>query len=238
MVDNASTDGTGAFLDEHYPQVARLNLKENQGRAGGMCAGVRWSHCNKFDWTWVLRDGIRVKPECLETMLRFGDQADMIQVRTENAAPFTPNEPGWIKMDRCDYQGTLIGTQVMDAVGLPDDRYVEALDDTSYGLIASHKTSSILLDYSGLIRLAEDRVETNRATIYLSVRNRFLNRENLTRNGLAPNPLQFYWDTLLILVRKLGEAAGMGGDRARNAMAAVDGLRDGFHGRFDRIPRL
>lgn len=227
------------MLDERYPQVARLTLKENPGTAGGMCAGVRWSHCNKFDWTWVMHDGIRLKPECLETMLRYSGEADMIQVRAE--VPGTPGpskqDRPWIPVDQCDYQGTLISAKVMEAAGLPDDRYVEAADDTSYGYIVAHKARSIMLGYAGMVRLAQETPVTNRATIYLSVRNRFLSRENLTRSGLAPNPVRFFIDTLLLIVKKLGEATGAGGDRARNALAAVDGLRDGLHRRFDRIPR-
>ena len=237
VVDNASTDGTATLLDSKYPQAARLNLKENLGGAGGMCSGIRWSHCNKFEWTWVMHDGIKLKPDCLETMLSFDGDADMIQVRTESNQP-AAQEKAWIPTELCDFQGALIGAKVIDAAGLPDDRYFEAGDDTSYGYIAAQKTRSILLAYAGIIQLAPDETLTNRATIYLSVRNRFLNRENLTRSGLAPNPARFFVETLLILLRKLGEAAGMSGDKSRNALAAIDGLRDGIHKRFDRIPRL
>ncbi len=239
VVDNGSTDGTGELLDRKYPQVARLNLKENMGGAGGMCSGVRWSHCNKFDWTWVMHDGIRLKPGCLESMLSFGGQADMIQVRTELPGSDNPvSSIAFEPTEQCDFQGTLIGAKVIDEAGLPDDRYFETIDDTSYGYIAAKKTRSILLNYVGMVQLAPNIAPTNRATLYLSVRNRFLNRDNLRKSGLAPHPASFFFETLGVFISKLGEASGMSGDKTAGARAAIDGLRDGIYKRFDRIPRL
>ena len=216
-------------------QAVEIRERRRTHRAGGMCAGVRWSHCQKFDWTWVLRDGVTLKPDCLETMLSFASDGDMIQVRKEGPAD---GPAAWSLTDQCDFQGTLIGAPVTDAAGLPDERYFESHDDTSYGLIAAAKARSILLNYVGMVETAPEEHVTNRASIYLSIRNRFLNRDNLTRNGLAPRPLLFFAGTLLALINKLGEAAGMSGDKFRNALAAIDGLRDGLHKRFDRIPRL
>ena len=52
VVDNASTDGTGEMLDAEFVRfaelgiLARLNLRENAGGAGGVGAGMRWAHCN------------------------------------------------------------------------------------------------------------------------------------------------------------------------------------------------
>ena len=81
VIDNASTDGTRAMLDAEYPQVSKITLKEYAGGAGGLVAGMRFAHCNKFDWIWTLDDSLEVTPECLETMLSFESEGDLIQVQ-------------------------------------------------------------------------------------------------------------------------------------------------------------
>jgi glycosyltransferase involved in cell wall biosynthesis len=234
VIDNASTDGTGAMLDADYPQLARLNLKEHAGGAGGVTAGLRWAHCNKFDWMLVLDDSVELKPACLETMLSFEGDGDLIQVRKE---PARAGGGGWEFTQECDFQGVLIGRKVIETAGLPDERYFNA-DDRAYGLIAARKARSIQLDYAGVVKLAADEGPKNRADFYLSVRNRFLDREQRVRNGLAPAGYSFFLETLGLFLNRLGQAASSSGDKAQNAMAAIDGLRDGLHRRFDRVPRL
>lgn len=41
MVDNASTDGSVEFVEEHYPEVRVVRNRENLGFAGGTNAGIR-----------------------------------------------------------------------------------------------------------------------------------------------------------------------------------------------------
>jgi GT2 family glycosyltransferase len=41
LVDNASTDGTGAYVRDRFPWVRLITLNENRGFAGGNNAGVR-----------------------------------------------------------------------------------------------------------------------------------------------------------------------------------------------------
>jgi GT2 family glycosyltransferase len=36
IVDNASEDGSQAYIREHYPQVTLIELPENRGFTGGM----------------------------------------------------------------------------------------------------------------------------------------------------------------------------------------------------------
>ena len=57
VVDNASTDGTGAMLAERYPQVTVLRMEENLGAAGAWAAGLSYAALNKkYDWVWTFDD--------------------------------------------------------------------------------------------------------------------------------------------------------------------------------------
>lgn len=229
VIDNASTDGTDAFLDSQYPALGKISLKEYAGEAGALASGMRWAHCQKFDWIWTFDDGIEVAPDCLETMLSFGDEADMIQVQRGAARG--------ARAESCDFRGTLIGKRVTEVVGLPDERYFQAGHDTAYGYIAAQKTRSISFDYAGIWVSPPEAPARNRTSFYLALRNLFLNRDHLTKNGLPPRPATFAVHATGVLLNKLGEAAASSTNVAENALAAIDGLRDGIHKKFDRLPR-
>lgn len=244
VIDNASTDGTRGLLDAAYsssvqPQVAKITLKEYAGGAGGLVSGMRWAHCNKFDWIWTFDDGIEVRPECLETMLSFGEQADLIQVQSgsDGGTGQATRQIPVTKEEGCDFRAALIGKRVTEAVGLPDERYFNAGYDTAYGYVAAQKTRSIRLGYAGILRIAPEIPVRNRASFYLGVRNLFLNRDHLAKNGLSPRPSTFFFQALGTMLNELGEAAATSTNAAENALAAIDGLRDGLHKRFDRVPR-
>ncbi len=177
VIDNASTDGTRALLDAEYPQVSKITLKEYAGGAGGLVSGMRFAHCNKFDWIWTLDDSIEVRPECLETMLSFENEGDLIQVQI--GVPVPAGSIQWSKTEACDFRSALIGKKITDLVGLPDERYFGAGYDTAYGYVASQKARSICLNYPGISRIAVDEPVLNRASFYLAVRNLFLNRDHL-----------------------------------------------------------
>jgi glycosyltransferase involved in cell wall biosynthesis len=236
VVDSASSDSASALLNEEFSGVARIALKEHAGSAGGLTAGLRWAHCNKFQWMWVTDDRTRFRRECLETMLSFGNEGDFIQMRFPVRE--TPDSIGFVPTDICDFRGALLARNVIDAAGLPDERYFNAGDNFAYGIIASHKARSICLKYAGIESCMPGTRLKKRTDYYLSVRNRFLDRHQLAQHGLAPNAPAFYLRTLLVFLNNLGEAAASSSAVAVNAMAAIDGLRDGLHKRFDRIPRL
>jgi GT2 family glycosyltransferase/glycosyltransferase involved in cell wall biosynthesis len=66
VVDNGSTDGSVAFVEEHFPHVRLLPLKENLGFGGGSNAGFRAAH---NDVVVLLNSDMRVAPDFLEPLL-------------------------------------------------------------------------------------------------------------------------------------------------------------------------
>ena len=261
VVDNASTDGTRDLVDAEFPGIERLNLKTNTGGAGGFKAGMQWSYCRGYEWIWVMDDDIEMTPECLETMLSWQHLGDVIQVRKQlpwgplvweaiwdasSASPITyttdvsfANGRKWTSVQYCNFEGALIRRMVIERVGLPDERYFIAGDDTVFGYIASLYASVIYVDYIGILKNAQARdAPRSRLSYYLAIRNRFINFEHLVKNGVPLSRRMFVFRTLLYSCRNLLEAVRSTENRGLNIWAAIDGLRDGLHGRFGPPPWL
>jgi O-antigen biosynthesis protein len=66
VVDNGSTDGSVAFVEEAFPAVRLLPLKENLGFGGGSNAGFRAAH---NDIVVLLNSDMRVQPDFLQPLL-------------------------------------------------------------------------------------------------------------------------------------------------------------------------
>ncbi len=66
VVDNGSTDGSAAFVREHFPQVRVLALPENLGFGGGSNAGIRAA---KNDIVVLLNSDMRVAEDFLQPLL-------------------------------------------------------------------------------------------------------------------------------------------------------------------------
>ncbi len=67
VVDNASEDGSPAFLAEHFPQVRVIALEENLGFGGGSNTGFRAA---KNDIVVLLNNDMRVEPGFLQPLLQ------------------------------------------------------------------------------------------------------------------------------------------------------------------------
>lgn len=70
IVDDGSTDGTGAMLAQEFPQVVCLEGSGNLFWAGGMRLGwERWVRFQPFDYLLVFNDDIRLKADALATLV-------------------------------------------------------------------------------------------------------------------------------------------------------------------------
>jgi len=69
VVDNASTDGTRAMMEDDYGDTELLALPENQGGAGGFHEGLKRAHADGAEWIWLLDDDTIPQPDALEELL-------------------------------------------------------------------------------------------------------------------------------------------------------------------------
>lgn len=66
VVNNGSTDGTGAWLKT---QALTVITQENLGASGGFYTGIRAAYEQGADWIWVMDDDTIPHPDALEKML-------------------------------------------------------------------------------------------------------------------------------------------------------------------------
>lgn len=72
LVDNASTDGTGAWARELAGRQPRLHYRStgaNLGGAGGFHYGVRWAMERGYSHVWLMDDDCLPRPDALEKLL-------------------------------------------------------------------------------------------------------------------------------------------------------------------------
>lgn len=70
IVDNASTDGTGAYLAAlNEPRVQSRSTGANLGGAGGFNFGMRWAVEAGYDLVWIMDDDTLPHPDSLAQLL-------------------------------------------------------------------------------------------------------------------------------------------------------------------------
>src|SRR3989338_5424082 len=78
VVDNASTDGSLAWLKENYPQVNVLAQTENYGFAKGNNIGITWAMNHGCDYVFLLNSDTLVTAGCLDKLVRAIEQDETI----------------------------------------------------------------------------------------------------------------------------------------------------------------
>ncbi len=76
VIDNASTDGTGAWLAESSagdPRLEARTLPTNSGGAGGFHDGLAWALESDADLVWLMDDDGLPDPDCLTRLLDYPD---------------------------------------------------------------------------------------------------------------------------------------------------------------------
>lgn len=182
VVDNASTDGTEAYLAEQAakePRLTVLRLAENTGGSGGFHAGVVQAYRDGHDWFWLMDDDVIALPDGLEGLLRFADRSGCIHGRRIDfhggpffwqprineflgiplpylQDPFAGGEDVF-ETNSGVFEGMLVSRPVVAAIGPPDPRFFITWDDAVYALIASRVTTVVYVDHFALRRQREQR---------------------------------------------------------------------------------
>jgi GT2 family glycosyltransferase len=158
VVDNASGDGTGAMVREHFPQVTYVLSEVNIGAAGGFSLGVQLAYEHGHGWVWLFNDDNRVEPTTLKRLLasatRLGDgvitcpkihaithfchgvlwRGRPIPLRNRDSAEPLATEP--LAVDMVTFNGALLPRSVIDAIGFPRADYFMMFEEWEYCLRA------------------------------------------------------------------------------------------------------
>lgn len=215
VIDNASTDGTPAWLHKwmplHLPQATLIALDQNTGGAGGFAAGMKLAFENGAEWVWMMDDDAEPHPEALEQLMRVatdpshvygslavcGDETSWLT--TVLNPPLGEVErpedvPEHAEVQSLPFLGFLIHRDLVARIGLPDTGYFIAADDVEYCVRAQHAGAKIIM-------ASRSRIEHPKSRPYkVKVLGRSL-------TCLALPPWKRYYDTrnrLLIARRHYG----------------------------------
>lgn len=70
VVDNASTDGTFAMLQQDFPSVRVARLRSNAGAAGGFNVGMRLAVATGADHVWIMDDDVIPEKDALAQLVQ------------------------------------------------------------------------------------------------------------------------------------------------------------------------
>lgn len=158
LVNNASTDGTGAYLDSvaHEEDLLVLHLPENVGGAGGFAAGLQEAWRLGFDWFWIMDDDCYPEPTSLPRLLA---EHTALEAHLGRLVPFScsvvkavdgalceMNEAvtAWdwprfllagfssVRVRECTFVSVLLPREAVERVGLPLVEYFIWYDDKEY----------------------------------------------------------------------------------------------------------
>jgi len=161
VVDNASDDGTGAWLAARG-DVEVLTLAENAGGAGGFHAGMERAHAAGAGWLWLLDDDTIPAPDALAALLAAPDATAKASVARWTDGRLHPmNLPG-IERDAAaalaaaaparvlplrvaTFVSLLVHRSAVDRFGLPRAEFFLWSDDLEYTARITRGGGTLLL---------------------------------------------------------------------------------------------
>lgn len=159
VVNNGSTDGTEAWLDEQ--EDLTVIHQENVGGSGGFYRGIQYAYQAGADWIWCMDDDVFPRPDCMEHLLSYTHEPgvgilaprrlmegqiftnDFQKVNLSN--PFASMYQQKLKkqvvngpVDICGtaFEGLCISRKAVAEIGLPNNELFIFCDDTDYCLRA------------------------------------------------------------------------------------------------------
>ena len=249
VVDSVSTDGTYNTLKEKgiidRSDIQYIRLKENKGPSGGFAEGIKNAMKENPKWIWILDDDISPENDCLENLLKFENLSHCIAPYRGKTVPFFNPAIGvtshnhnlsfgtgkdYIFSNTCCFEGMLIHKDLIEKIGLPDERFFQVYGDTIYGLMASLHTNVVHVKKAIMNRLLPVKKPINNRRVYLLIRNHFLVKEYLKKHNLF-RPT-FFISTFLIIIFYYLLILPIKNLSIGMPFAVIKGLFHGWYGKF------
>jgi rhamnopyranosyl-N-acetylglucosaminyl-diphospho-decaprenol beta-1,3/1,4-galactofuranosyltransferase len=149
VVDNASTDGTGAWLAAR-DDVEVLTLPSNQGSSGGFHAGLVSARDGGADWAWLMDDDTIPRPDALAALLGADTEAivrasvavwkdgrlhpmNVPGFERDTVAPLVDGAAaGVLPLRTATFVSLLVHRDAVERYGLPDRGFFLWSDDIEY----------------------------------------------------------------------------------------------------------
>ncbi|MBC3787714.1 glycosyltransferase family 2 protein [Spirosoma utsteinense] len=149
VIDNGSTDGTDTWLAEQTG--LSIVRQANLGGAGGFATGIDEAYKRSYDWLWCMDDDCLAAPDALEKLMNAPNIGPCIKnsVSVSNQdhseLAFYVDRPNRSYRKVADmtqfdlvygvaffFNGTLISSEVVKAIGLPDKKLFIWGDEVEY----------------------------------------------------------------------------------------------------------
>ncbi|MFH0908131.1 MAG: glycosyltransferase family 2 protein [bacterium] len=155
--DNASTDGSPGWVEQHHPDIKVIRNSENLGWSGANNVGIRHALERGADWIWMLNNDVEVEPDCIDQMVRFGQEHPEFAILGPLIHYFEPRDRVWFEGGRTDFEtlvadhcsyaefsacpqeeryisgcAQLVRSDVFRRIGLIDERFFIYFEDTDF----------------------------------------------------------------------------------------------------------
>ncbi|MDM1272367.1 glycosyltransferase family 2 protein [Acinetobacter indicus] len=253
VVNNASTDGTEDYIREmglfNEKKIIWLNLPENIGGAGGFSAGMKYAFEHGADYVWMMDDDALPHETALEELMRHGTSDAIygsLAVNEEFTAWTTTLLPSLkavnlkhevpykSEVQSLPFLGFLTSKEIYQKIGLPNESYFIAADDTEYCMRA-HKAGfkTYICGASQIEHPKSDRYEINILIkkinfVKLVPWKRYYDTRNRVFIAKTYYGFKLYTQTIPSLVLRLFAALVYEGDRKKQIKAFFVGLCDGL----------
>jgi GT2 family glycosyltransferase len=224
VLDNQSTDGSVESIRSGFPSVHIVELNKNLGYAGNNNVGIQHAVAHGADWVFVLNEDTILAKDCLEKLVEAGEGDAKIGI--VGPMVYHYSEPNIIQTaggklgrkwetwhlsedeeDRGQYQephqvdwisgcGILVRREVIEQVGMIDERYFYYWEETEWCLRAGRNGWRIM--HVPQAKLWHKGVQRNHqpkpSVTYYATRNRLL---TLSKHQAPPSAWIYAWGELL-----------------------------------------
>lgn len=155
IVDNASTDGTKDFIEQHLKaNDIYVNTGANLGGSGGFYYGMKYAYEKGYDWLWIMDDDVMPTSTALGELIGHLKYAKTVSflasavyskdgkaMNTPEISRYSTNgyrfwydklEYGMMRLAHATFVSLLINSKAIEKCGLPCKDYFIWGDDTEY----------------------------------------------------------------------------------------------------------
>ncbi len=102
IVDNASSDGSIEYINEHYPEFTLIQNKENLGFAAAVNHGIKIS---SSEYVFLLNNDVEIEPDCISNLMECIEKDENIFAVSSKMIQYTDRS----KMDDAGDEYTILG---------------------------------------------------------------------------------------------------------------------------------
>lgn len=169
VVDNGSTDGAAAYVENEYPSVTLFKTGVNLGGAGGFAWGVEIAMARGHSGAWLMDDDAEPEPDAVAPLINLLETQDpapafVASLVTAGRGVFNKRNPavistdaerqvvahswGAVAVDTVPFVGVMINLDVAAQTDLPVSDYFIWMDDSEYTARLSRERISVMLPES------------------------------------------------------------------------------------------